>query len=53
MAEVWEEVYGFIPRKGEGWASRKDNFYVGKFRGEHDPKYRSTLGIVKTIENKG
>jgi hypothetical protein len=37
-AEVWAEVYGYSPRKGEGWASRKDNFYVGKFRGEHDPK---------------
>jgi hypothetical protein len=32
-AEVWAEVYGFAPRKGEGWASRKNNFYVGKFRG--------------------
>ena len=37
-AEVWVEVYGFSPVKGEGWASRKDNFYVGKFRAEHDPK---------------
>ena len=37
-AEVWAEVYRFSPRKGEGWASRKDTFYVGKFRTEHDPK---------------
>ena len=37
-AEVWVEVYGFSPLKGEGWASRKDSFYVGKFRAEHDPK---------------
>ena len=38
--EVWAKVYGFTPRKGEGWASRKDSLYVGKFRGEHDPKDR-------------
>jgi hypothetical protein len=25
-AEVWAEVYKFSPRKGEGWASRKDSF---------------------------
>jgi hypothetical protein len=31
-------VYGFAPRKGEGWTNRKDNFYVGKFRRDHDPK---------------
>jgi hypothetical protein len=31
-------VYGFAPRKGEGWANRKDKFYVGKFRGDHNPK---------------
>jgi hypothetical protein len=37
-AEVWAEVYGFSPKKGEGWASCKDNFYVGKFRGEHNLK---------------
>jgi hypothetical protein len=39
-AEVWARVYGFAPRKDEGWANRKDNFYVGKFRGDHDPKDR-------------
>ena len=27
----------FLP-KGEGWASRKDSFYVVKFQAEHDPK---------------
>jgi len=37
-AEVWGRVYGFALRKGEGWAHRKDSFYVGKFRGEHDSK---------------
>jgi hypothetical protein len=37
-AEVWAEVYGFSPRKDERWANRKDNFYVGKLRGEHDLK---------------
>ena len=37
-AEVWAEDYGFTPRKGEGWTSRKDSLHVGKFRGEHDPK---------------
>jgi hypothetical protein len=36
--EVWAEVYEFSPRKGEGWANRKDSLYVGKFRGEHNPK---------------
>jgi hypothetical protein len=25
-AEVWAEVYKFSPRKGEGWANRKDSF---------------------------
>ena len=37
-AEVWAEVYGFTPRKGEGWASRNDSLSVGKFRGKHNPK---------------
>jgi hypothetical protein len=37
-AEVWAEVYGFSPKKGEGWASRKDSLYVGKLRREHDLK---------------
>ena len=36
--EVWADVYGFAPKKGEGWASRKGTFFVGKFRAEHDPK---------------
>jgi hypothetical protein len=38
MAEVWAYVYGVAPRKGEGWASRKDTFFVGKFRAKQDPK---------------
>jgi hypothetical protein len=37
-AEVWAKVYGFSPRKCEGWANWKDNFYVGKFRGDRDQK---------------
>ena len=37
-AKVWTDVYGFAPRKGEGWASWKDTYFVGKFRAEHDPK---------------
>jgi hypothetical protein len=37
-AEVWADVYGFAPRKGEGWASWNDTFFVGKFRTEQDPK---------------
>ena len=36
--EVWAEVYGFSRDKGKGWASRRDNFYVGKFRTDPDPK---------------
>ena len=37
-AEVWADVYGFALRKGEGWASRKDTHFAGKFRAENDPK---------------
>jgi hypothetical protein len=37
-AKVWADVYGFAPRRGEGWASRKDTFFVRKFRAEQDPK---------------
>lgn len=37
-AEVWADVYGFAPRNGEGWASRKDTCFIGKFKAEHDPK---------------
>ena len=36
--EVWVDVYGFSPRKGEGWANWKDTYFVGKFSTEHDPK---------------
>ena len=36
--EVWVEVYGFPPGKGEGWASRRDSFHVGKFRTDPTPK---------------
>jgi hypothetical protein len=37
-AEVWVDVYGFAPRNGEGWVSRMDTFFVGKFRAKQDPK---------------
>ena len=37
-AEVWAEVYGFMPWKGDGWASRKDCLYVAKFGSKHDLK---------------
>ena len=36
--KVWAGVYGFPKDKGEGWASRRDSFYVGKFRTDPDPK---------------
>ena len=35
---MWADVYGFAPRKGEGWASWKDIYFIGKFRAEHDLK---------------
>ena len=38
IAEVWVDVYGFAPRRGEGWANQKDTYFVRKFRMEHDPK---------------
>ena len=37
-AEVWADVYGLAPRKGEGWASQKDTFFVGKLKAKQDPK---------------
>ena len=36
--EVWADVYGFALRRGKGWANRKDTYFVGKFRTEHDLK---------------
>ena len=36
--EVWVGVYGFPRGKGEGWASHRESFHVGKFRTEPDPK---------------
>ena len=38
IAEVWADVYGFAPRKREGWASWKDTYFVWKLRAKHDPK---------------
>jgi hypothetical protein len=36
--DTWARVYGFQRRVGEGWTSRKDGLFTGKFRGEVDPK---------------
>ena len=36
-SDVWFGVYGFLKGKDEGWASRRDNFCVGKFRTDPDP----------------
>ena len=52
-AEVWAEVYGFAPRKGEGWASGKDSLYVGNFEGSTTRKTDFTPGIVRTPESGG
>ena len=27
--EIWADVNGSVPRKGEGWASRKDTYFIG------------------------
>ena len=32
------DVYNFAPRKGEGWASQKDTYFLGKFKAENNPK---------------
>ena len=37
-AHVWADIYDFALTKGEGWASRKDTYFVGKFKAENDPK---------------
>ena len=37
-SEVWAGVYGFPKGKGEGWAGRRDSYYIGKFRTDPDPK---------------
>jgi hypothetical protein len=36
--KVWADVYGFAPRKGEGWANRKDTFFVRKVQDGGRPK---------------
>jgi hypothetical protein len=35
---TWAKVYGFQKEVGEGWAGRKDGLFLGKFKGEVDPK---------------
>ena len=36
--DTWARIYGFQRGVGEGWAGRKDGLFVGKFRGDVDPK---------------
>ena len=36
--KVWAGIYGFPREKSERWASRRDSFYVRKFRTDPDPK---------------
>ena len=36
--DVWNRVYGFMKGIAKGWAGRRNTFYVGKFRGDNDPK---------------
>ena len=44
MPEVWAEVYGFPPGKGEGWASHRDSFHVGKLWTDPYPKAKLRPG---------
>ena len=37
-ANVWADVYSFVLRKGEGWVSRKETYFLGKLKAENDPK---------------
>jgi len=37
-ADTWAKVYGFQKGVGEGWAGRKDGLFLGRFKGEVDPK---------------
>ena len=37
-ANVWADVYDFALTKGEGWANRKDTYFVGKFKAKNDLK---------------
>jgi hypothetical protein len=36
--DTWARVYGFPKGIGEGWAGWKDGLFLGKFKGEVDPK---------------
>ena len=36
--DVWNRVYGFPRGIAEGWAGHRDGLFVGKFRGDADPK---------------
>ena len=36
--DTWNRVYGFPRGISEGWAGRRDGLFVGKFRGDADPK---------------
>jgi hypothetical protein len=37
-SDTWARVYGFQRGVGERWAGWKDGLFVGKFKGEVDPK---------------
>ena len=50
-AEVLADVYRFAPRRGKGWANRKDTYFVGKFRMEHDPKDGFHLGDCRNVRD--
>ena len=52
-SEVWAEVYGCPPGKGEGWATRRDSFHVGKFWTDPDPKDGFHPGNCQTLESGG
>ena len=46
--DVWNRVYGFPRGIVEGWASRRDTFHAGKFRGDNDPKEGFHLGNCRS-----
>ena len=51
--DVWNRIYGFPKGIVEGWASRKDTFHAGKFRGDNDPKEGFHPGIAGTSGSRG
>lgn len=53
---VLADFYGFAPSTEEGWASRKDTYFVGKFKANNDlqekfyPEDRRTLKVQRVLE---